>query len=82
MSSQDQELAGLMRQVGAKRVTEDGISFYRVPAWLCPHCTPIGGPETEPLPGCPCPIARHGPILTHEEWKRRREEGAGDDGDE
>lgn len=57
------ELAGLARQHGAKRVqVEPGVFAWQFPAWLCPHCTPIGGPDTLPLPGCPCPIARHGPV--------------------
>lgn len=57
------ELAGLARQQGARRVeVEPGVYAWQFPAWLCPHCTPIGGPDTPPLPGCPCPIARHGPV--------------------
>jgi hypothetical protein len=58
------ELAGIARQAGGKREYDEklGIMVWRIPAWLCPHCTPIGGPETPPLEGCPCPLARHGPI--------------------
>ncbi len=57
------ELAGLARQQGARRVeVEPGVWAWQFPPWLCPHCTPIGGPDTLPLPGCPQPLARHGPV--------------------
>lgn len=59
-----EELAAIAQRAGAKRVYDPklGISYWQIPPWLCPHCTPIGGDETPPLPGCPQPLARHGPI--------------------
>jgi len=62
LSWEENEIAGLARRFGGKRVYRDGIGAWEFPPWLCPHCTPIGGPETPPLPGCPQPLARHGPV--------------------
>lgn len=57
------ELAGLARQQGGKRVeVEPGVWAWQFPPYYCPHCTPIAGPDTLPLPDCPQPLARHGPI--------------------
>lgn len=60
---ESEEIAGLARQHGAKRVeVEPGVFAWQFPPWLCPHCTPIGGPDTMPLEGCPSPLARHGKV--------------------
>lgn len=59
---ESEELAGLARRFGARRETRDGVSFWHFPPWLCPHCTPIGGPDSPVLPGCPYPLSRHGPM--------------------
>lgn len=58
--SYDDELNGLMRQVGGKRVYVPalGISVWRVPPYSCAFC----GLNSPVAPGCPDPLARHGPI--------------------
>lgn len=44
-----------------------------IPDWDTenPHCTPIAGPDTLPLPDCPQPLARHGPIREAGEQERQ-----------
>lgn len=57
------ELAGLARQQGAKRVeVEPGVWAWQFPPYYCPHCTAGGDLDALPLPDCPQPLARHGPI--------------------
>lgn len=57
-----EEIRGLARRYGARRVYRDGVGSWRFPPWLCPHCTSIAGPDTEALPDCPEKLARHGPV--------------------
>lgn len=57
-----QEIAGLAQRYGGKRVYKDGIGFWQFPPWYCPHCTKDGDLESLPKPGCPSPLARHGPL--------------------
>lgn len=61
-SFESAELAGLARQYGARREYRDGIGCWRFPPYYCRFCVPLAGPDTLPLPGCPEPLARHGPI--------------------
>jgi hypothetical protein len=60
-----EELRGLARQFGAKRVVimpaENGhpaVYGWRFPPYICPDC----GPDVEAQPGCRAPLARHGPL--------------------
>jgi hypothetical protein len=61
------ELRGLARQYGAKRVqVEPGVFAWQFPRWICEFC----GPGVPPQPGCFQPLALH---LTDEEmveWRR------------
>ena len=58
-----EEIRGLARQQGARRVeVEPGVWARQFPAWLCPNCVPRAGRDTMPLPDCPEPLARHGPV--------------------
>lgn len=59
------ELRGLARQHGARRVVVmpatkhfPAVYAWQFPPWICPHC----GPDVEAQPGCPQPLARHGPL--------------------
>ena len=69
-----EELAAMARQQGGKRVeVAPGVWAWEFPPWRCPHCTAIAGPDAEVQPGCPSPLARHGPVQTREEWRKQRE---------
>ena len=74
LSWEREEIAGLARQFGGRRVYRDGIGAWEFPAWLCPHCTPIAGPDTLPLPDCPQPLARHGPVNAQSELRKTESE--------
>lgn len=59
------ELAAMAREAGAVRVeVKPGVYAWQFPPWYCPHCTGLAGPDAEVQPGCPQPLARHGPVLS------------------
>lgn len=58
-----QEIEALARQYDAERIQiEPGVWVWQFPAWVCPHCSALAGPDAEVQPGCPSPLARHGPM--------------------
>lgn len=60
-----EEIRAMVAQHGATRgYTKDGVGYWQFPAWICPHCSAIAGPDAEVQPGCPQPLARHGRLGT------------------